>query len=103
MDVRCWGELGVAELKKGHGHYLEKVVLATERGELEARAGSTGDAVGVLLWVEAPLVWESLLVDEVVPLAVASPRGRESGRGDGEVQLWDFQTALGLGEAWVNV
>ena len=77
--------------------------MAAEGGKLELGIGSTGDAVRVLFWVKPSAVGEAVLVDEVVPLAVASPRGRESGRGDGEVQLWDFQTALGLGEAWVNV
>ena len=77
--------------------------MATEGGELELGISPAWDAIRVLLWVKPSAVGEAVLVDEVVPLAVASPGGRESGRGDGEVQLWDFQTALGLGEAWVNV
>ena len=77
--------------------------MAAEGGELELGIGPAWDAIRVLFWVKPSAVGEAVLVDEVVPLAVASPRGRESGRGDGEVQLWDFQTALGLGEAWMNV
>ena len=77
--------------------------MATEGGELELGISSAWDAIRVLFWVKPSAVGEAVLVDEVVPLAVASPGGRESGRGDGEVQLWDFQTALGLGEAGMNV
>ena len=70
---------------------------------MELGIGPAWDSIRVLFWVKPSTVGEAVLVDEVIPLAVASPGGRECGRGDGEVQLWDFQTALGLGEAGMNV